>query len=126
MALLLLPLEFSVDLVVMTTLSLFLRMSVIDLSCLSGISTVTVSARGSCGGHASRVHALMTLASPLGGLSGLGGGGHSVPGLQDVCDRLLLPLRHLHGVRECLGLGPGACLGPCGGDYSKQKRGVML
>ena len=25
------------------------------------------------------------------------------------------------------GLGPAwACLGPCGGDYSKQKRGVML
>ena len=47
MTLLLLPLEVSVDLVAEATLSLLFRMSVIDLSCLSGISTVSVSAWGS-------------------------------------------------------------------------------
>ena len=72
MTLLLLPLEVSVDLVAVATLSLFFRMSVIDLSCLSGISTVSVSAWGS-------------------GLA-----------------------------------WPGTCLGSCGGDYSKQKCGVIL
>ena len=47
MTLLLLPLEITADLVAVATLSLFFRMSVIDFSCLSGISTVSVSAWGS-------------------------------------------------------------------------------